>query len=205
MEPTAQAFLELSIFHRVPERTTWMGVPVHKSPLDLWVYQEIIWEVRPAVIIETGTWRGGSALFFAHLLDLLGAGEVLTIDTAPRGDLPDHPRLHYLIGSSVAKEIISQVEGMVSGKSPILVSLDSDHTCGHVRAELEAYAPLVTPASYLVCEDTSISPTVFPGFLPGPAAAVRDFLAEHPEFEADPTREKFLATWNPGGWLRRRT
>jgi len=184
-------------------RTTWMGVPCQKCPLDMWMYQEILVEVRPQLIVETGTHRGGSALFMAHMLDLLGQGEVITIDTEARDDRPPHPRITYVQGSSADAQLIG---GLLADRRPEVrvVVLDSDHTQAHVREELSLLAPYVSVGSYLIVEDTNINgPPTLPTFGPGPYEAVTEFLAEHSEFVLDPTREKFLMTFNPRGYLRR--
>lgn len=191
--------------------TFWMGVPTLKNPLDLWLYQEIIVGYRPALIIETGTAFGGSALFCAHVMDLSyrGAlsGHVLTIDNAPQSPLPTHPRLTSLTGDALADETLetvrSYVNGVPAGRN-VLVLLDSDHAEAHVRKELDAYAGFVTPGSYLVVEDTNVNGhPVSPDHGPGPYEAVEDFLAAHPEFSRDPYCEKYILTMNPNGWLRR--
>lgn len=186
--------------------TSWLGVPLWKNPLDLWVYQEIVWEVKPALIVETGTYRGGSAYYFASLCDLIGRGEVLTIDIMGRENRPQHPRIEYFKSSSVAPEAIAKVEARIAGADgPVLVILDSDHHEPHVRRELELYHGYVGDDSYLIVEDTNINGNpVNPFFGPGPMEAVNDFLARHPEFEADRAREKYMVTHNPKGFLRRR-
>lgn len=191
----------------------WFGVPIIKNPLDLFVYQEIITELAPALIIETGTASGGSALYLASLCELLGKGEVITIDIGPGGKyrpavteaLPDFHRITYLTGSSVDPGIVMQVRSRAAGADgPVLVILDSDHSHGHVRAELEAYAPFVTPGSYVIVEDTNIGGHPVPtNGEPGPALAVEQFLPAHPEFAPDRSREKLLVTFNPGGYLKR--
>jgi cephalosporin hydroxylase len=184
------------------QRTTWMGVPCLKCPLDLWIYQEILYEIRPDLIIETGTHLGGSALYLAHVLDILGKGEIVTIDIndSPR---PQHPRVHYVQGSSANPDLVATA---VHGRrrEVCMVILDSDHSEAHVTAELEILAPYVTPDSYLIVEDTNINghPT-YPSFGPGPFEALQQFLPQHPEFIVDPSREKFLMTFNPRGFVRR--
>ena len=186
-------------------RAWWLGVQAVKNPLDLWVFQEIITETRPEVIVETGTFRGGSAYFLASICDMLGAGEVISIDVEPvRHDYPRHPRITYLGGhSSTDPEIVSEVRACV-GDRRTMVILDSDHSRGHVTAELEAYAPLVSPGCYLIVEDSNIG-LVRKDLAPGPAEAIAAFLAGTREFEADPEREKFFITFNPCGYLRRVT
>lgn len=185
--------------------TRWLGHTVLKTPLDLWVYQEILHELRPALIVETGTWSGGSALYMANICDLLGAGRVVSIDTSPPPDF-DHPRIAWVTGSSTEPAIAGMVTNLAARvEGHVLVLLDSDHTCDHVLAEMRLYAPLVTPGSYLIVEDTNINGhPVLPDFGPGPMEAVALFLGESDEFVPDPSREKFYLTQNPGGYLRRR-
>jgi cephalosporin hydroxylase len=186
--------------------TRWFGVPLAKCPLDLWVYQEIVAETRPDLVVETGTFEGGSALFFASLLDLVGNGRVVTVDIEQREGRPTHERITYLTGSSTASEIVDEVRGHVAGASRVLVVLDSDHRRDHVLAELRAYGDFVTPGSYLIVEDTNVNGhPVAPEFGPGPMEAVERFLEQDDRFEVDQSREKFLLTFNPGGFLRRRS
>lgn len=186
--------------------TRWLGVTLAKCPLDLWVYQEIVAETRPDLVVETGTFEGGSALFFASLFDLVGNGRVVTVDIEPRGDKPAHERITYLTGSSTAPEIVDQIRAQVAEASRVLVVLDSDHRREHVLAELHAYADFVTPGGYLVVEDTNVNGhPVAPEFGPGPMEAVERFLEQDDRFVVDRSREKFLLTFNPGGFLRRRS
>jgi cephalosporin hydroxylase len=189
---------------RVHHRTTWMGVPCLKCPMDLMAYQEILFETRPGLVVETGTHEGGSALYLAHMLDLLGAGEVVTIDVLHRPGRPPHPRIRYVMGSSGDVELAG---GIFRGRPPgerRLVILDSDHSRAHVLRELELFAPRVPPGNYVVVEDSNVNGhPVLPDFGPGPSEAVEEFLAGHPEFEVDRSREKFLMTFNPGGYLKR--
>ncbi|HZZ80692.1 MAG TPA: CmcI family methyltransferase [Gemmataceae bacterium] len=184
---------------------TWLGRPIWQNVFDLWVMQETIAELKPALLIETGTNRGGSALFFAHLFDLLGHGRVVTIDVERLHDIT-HPRITFLIGSSVAPDIVAMVRGHAEqAGGPVLVTLDSDHTAPHVRAELDAYAPLVTPGSWCLVQDGVIDAMPrFIGGRPGPRVAVEDFLRTRGDFELDAERSrKFLISHHPGGWLRR--
>ena len=183
--------------------TSWLGVPTQKCPLDLWIYQELLFELRPGLIIETGTAAGGSALFLASICDLLGCGRIVTVDIAgPYG--PKHSRIRYLTGSSVDPLIVENCRVMAVGEARVMVILDSDHAADHVLAELRSYAPLVTPESYLIVEDTNVNGhPVLSEYGPGPAEAVAAFLSETDDFEADGSREKFWMTFNPGGYLRR--
>lgn len=182
--------------------TFWLGVPAQKYPSDLWIYQEIIMEIKPDLIIECGTAKGGSALFMASVLEILGKGQVVTIDIEPSGGKPHHKRIEYLVGSSVAKDIQEQVARLVSNKERVMVVLDSDHHKQHVLNELRIYSPFVTRGSYLIVEDTNLNGNpVFPEFGPGPMEAVSQFLQGNTEFVVDSSREKFYMTANPGGYL----
>lgn len=187
--------------------TYFEGVPLMKCPFDLWVYQELIFDLRPTLIIETGTAFGGSALFFARQLEKLGAGSVVTIDIQAAAQLPRHPRITYVPGSSVAPAIVQLVSQRARQYERVMVVLDSDHSAEHVTAELEAYAPLVTTGQFLVVEDTNIGghPVLvdWQGG-PGPHAAVEAFLARYPDFQRNVVAERYLLTMHPGGWLQRR-
>jgi cephalosporin hydroxylase len=185
-------------------RTYWMGVPCLKCPLDLWIYQEIIAEIRPDILIETGTYMGGSALFLAHMLDLIGKGEVISIDIASCAARPLHPRINYIQGSSTDANLIDSLLKIRPDNETRLVILDSDHSKSHVLQELNVLAPYVSLGSYLIVEDTNINghPT-YPSFGEGPYEAVEEFLTTNKSFVVDKTREKFLLTFNPNGYLRR--
>ena len=185
---------------------SWLGFPLLKCPLDLWIYQELICAHRPRTIIETGTASGGSALFFATICDLLGEGDVLSIDIEGRapGIRPQHPRITYLRGSSTDRDVLRAVRAHVHGRSDAMVILDSDHHKDHVLQELMLYESFVPVGGYLVVEDTNINghPS-YPEFGPGPMEAVQEFLKRNDSFESDPACERFLLTMNPKGFLRR--
>jgi len=212
-EPGGGTSRTVEQFHRLyyeSEDRTWkntffLGVRTAKCPLDLWIYQELLFELRPELIVECGTAWGGSALYLATICDLVGTGRVLTIDVADDPSRPQHPRITYLHGSSTSDEVVATVHHEASSAGSVLVLLDSDHSCEHVAGELAAYGLLVTPGSYLVVEDTNVNGhPVLPEFGPGPWEAVDEFLATHPEFVVDDEREKFFLTFNPRGFLRRR-
>ena len=200
-----------SLFHRMyyhrragSYRTTWLGTGVQKSPFDLFVYQELIDRLRPDLIVETGTNRGGSAFYYATICDLVDHGRIVTVDVQAFPDRPEHPRITYLEGSSTAPELVDRIKQEVNGTSTVLVILDSAHTEDHVFGELEVYNQFVTPGSYLVVEDTHLNGhPVSPGFGPGPMEAVEKWLPGHPEFRNDAACEKFYMTSCPGGWLQR--
>jgi len=184
-------------------RTSWLGAQVVKNPLDLWVLQEIVAETQPDVIVETGTFRGGSALYFASICELLGSGEVISIDVKPEDpDYPRHPRIVYLSGRcSTDPALVEEVRRLIGGRRAMVV-LDSDHSEAYVGAELEAYGPVVGLGCYLVVEDTNVD-VVRKDLAPGPLRAVEKFLQRSSEFEVDLEREKWVITFNPRGYLRR--
>ncbi len=185
--------------------TYWRGVKVLKNPMDLWVYQEILQELQPALVIETGTFRGGSAYYLASIMDLVGTGHILTVDVNHYPNRPEHQRIEYFHGSSLDPDLLARfAERAGAADGPVMVLLDSAHERDHVVLELDAYHSFVTPGSYLIVEDTAMNghPTArFSG--PGPWEAVSDFLPQHSEFVPDRGREKFMHTWNPRGYLRR--
>jgi cephalosporin hydroxylase len=186
--------------------TRWLGTPIWQNVLDLWTIQETIADVRPALLIETGTNHGGAALFYANLMDLLGEGRVLTIDVEALHAL-DHPRIEFVHGSSTDDAVIERVRAAAQqAGGPVMVILDADHSRDHVAQELELYAPLVTPGSFLLSQDGVIDRmSLFGDTRPGPLPANLAFLDRHPEFEHDVERnERFLITHHPVGWLRRR-
>lgn len=184
---------------------TWLGHPIWQNVLDLWSLQEAISEITPALLLETGTDRGGSALFYAHLFDLLGRGRVMTVDVERRHQLR-HARIDFLIGSSVSESILDRMRAAVAAADgPVLVVLDSDHSQEHVAAELAAYHQFVTPGSLLLCQDGVIDE--YPPWRrsrPGPLPAIHEFLSAHPEFKVDNRyNRRFFVTHHPDGWLRR--
>lgn len=195
----------------------WLGRPIIQFPQDMVALQEIIWSVRPEMIVETGIARGGSLIFTASMLDLLGGGMVVGVDVQIREhnriEIEKHPlmrRIRMIEGSSIDGRVFEQVARLAEGKRPVLVILDSNHTHEHVAQELRLYSGLVGKGSYLVVFDTIIEE--LPGdFFPdrpwgpgnNPATAVREFLARSDRFEVDQELErKLLITTAPGGYLR---
>lgn len=185
---------------------TWAGNPIWQNIFDLWTTQETIFSLRPSLILETGTNRGGSSFFYAQLFDLIGEGQVITVDVEKLHDLK-HPRVKCLIGSSTGDEVFSQMKKAAkAAKGPVMVILDSDHSAKHVRAELELYSQLVSPGSLMLVQDGVIDTLGrFRRGRPGPLKALHDFLKTHPEFEIDTDLcTRFPITHHPDGWLRRR-
>lgn len=182
--------------------TYWFGVPTQKCPFDMWVYQEILFRLRPDRIIECGTADGGSALYLAGICDLIGKGKVITIDILDIEGRPRHKRIEYLLGSSTSEEVFRGVGNRIRRKDVVMVILDSDHSKDHVLKEMKLYSRLVTRGSYLVVEDTNVNGNpILPDFGPGPGEAVLEFLQHNNEFEVDPCMEKFYMTFSPGGYL----
>jgi len=184
----------------------WMGVPSLKNPLDAWIYQEMLFELRPECLLEIGSAAGGSTLFFAHLMDLLGHGQVVSLDVDRSGFRVRHPRITVVTGDSGSPEIVDRVHGICRGRATMLVH-DGDHRKRAVLRDLEAYAGLVPAGGALVVED-GVMDLFRPGdglgtFEEGPLAAVEEFLRRHPEFEVDAARERYVATYNPRGFLKR--
>jgi cephalosporin hydroxylase len=204
--------------YRYSYNFTWMGRPIIQLPQDILAMQEIAWQVRPQLIIETGIAHGGSLIFHASILELIGgAGRVLGIDVDIRAHnraaIEAHPmfkRIDMIQGSSTAPEIVARVRALAEGKKPVLVVLDSNHTHEHVLRELELYSPLVTRSSYLVVCDTVVedmAPELIVnrpwGKGNNPRTAVREFLCRNDRFEVDETYDnKLLITANPGGYLK---
>jgi len=186
------------------QNTEFLGTRVWKNPMDLWLYQELIHEHRPDWIIEAGTKFGGSAYYFARLFDLVGHGQVVTIDVTPQPGRPEHPRITYLEGSSTDPAIFEAVGELVGGGKPLIV-LDSSHTREHVLDELRLWSPRVPVGSHIVVEDTHAGghPVTTRKLRGGPWAAVERFLAEDDRFVVDESMHKFFFTFNPRAYLPR--
>ncbi|WP_460519469.1 CmcI family methyltransferase [Flindersiella endophytica] len=200
-------------FHRIyyhSPKQTWQntfyrGVTIWKCPLDVWLYQEIIEEVRPDLIIETGTAFGGSAYYMGDLLDSYGKGHIVSIDIQDRTDGLKHPRVTFMIGSSTDPEIRKQVMDMLPEGGKTLVILDSDHSRKHVLDEMRLWHDVVTDGSYMIVEDSDIhGHPVRTQAGPGPWEAIDDFMKENHDFEIDESKHKFMMTQNPRGYLKRK-
>lgn len=188
-----------------PNLTRWLGTRVVKPPSDLWAYQEIIWETKPDIIIECGTFEGGCAYYMASICDLLKNGQVITIDLTDSPLRPTHPRITYIKGSTIADDIIAQVRKLVPPGKKVMVILDSNHRKGYVLKEMTLYAPLVSPGCYLVVEDTHLNGhPIESNYGPGPMEAVEEFLKHNSQFGTDLSCEKFMFSFNHKGYLKRK-
>lgn len=186
------------------EKTFWLGIQTLKCPLDLWIYQELVFEEKPDFIIETGTSHGGSALFLACICDIIGHGNIITIDIEKKENRPQHKRIQYLLGSSISEDILKQVTKLIGDYDKVIVILDSDHHKEHVLKELKIYSNFIRKGSHIIVEDTNINGhPVLSDFGPGPMEAVKEFLSKNDNFTIDITREKFYLTFNPNGFLKR--
>jgi cephalosporin hydroxylase len=217
LQAIAREFYDHSARHKYTYHYSWMGRPIIQLPQDMMAMQEIVWQIKPDLIIECGIAHGGSILYYASLLELQGHGEVLGIDRDIRAHnreaIEAHPmfkRVSMIEGSSIDPDVIARVHAAAAGKKVIVV-LDSNHTHDHVLAELQAYAPLVAVGSYCVVMDTVVEDMpadAFPdrpwGHGDNPKTAVWAYLKEEPHFEIDYSiQNKLMITVAPDGYLRR--
>jgi len=186
------------------KNTRWLGVFVQKCPLDLFIYQETLWDTRPGLIVECGTAEGGTTLYLASMCDLIGTGRVVSVDIDTKPKRPAHPRITYIAGSSVAPDVVAEVKKHVKKGETIMVILDSDHSKKHVDQELKIYSDLVSKGCYLIVEDSNVNGhPVLVDHGPGPMEAIEEFLAGDDRFIIDDEKEKFYMTFNPRGYLKR--
>jgi cephalosporin hydroxylase len=189
---------------RIRTQSTYFGIRTLKSPLDFWIYQEIIFETQPDFIIEIGNLCGGSTLALAHICDSLDKGKVIGLDTA-HNNVPDfvrnHPRITLIEGDACAS--FASVRKLIGESDGVLVIEDSAHTFKNTLNVLETYSPLVKMNGYFIVEDSICHHGLDVGPNPGPYEAINAFVKQHPQFEIDRGRESFLITWNPQGYLRR--
>ncbi len=202
--------------HKLSYEVTWLGIPIIQLPEDILMVQELVWKNRPDVIVESGVAHGGALVLYASLLELLGRGRVIGVDIEIRKynrlAIESHPtskRITLIEGSSTDAGTVDAVRSRIKPGERVMVMLDSNHTRDHVRAELEAYAPLVGPGGYVVVFDEVMpmvadAPNGKPTWdLDNPLSAVEDFLAAHPEFEIDRGYERLQVTYCRSGFLRR--
>lgn len=217
LQASSQDWINTTAKHKYTYNFSWMGRPIIQFPQDMIAMQEIIWAVQPDIIVETGIAHGGSLVFYASMLELIGHGEVLGVDIDIRQHnreaIETHPmskRIEMIQGSSIDPAIVEQVRQRIAGKK-VLVVLDSNHTHEHVLAELEAYAPMTSVGSYCVVMDTVVEDMpadAFPdrpwGKGDNPKTAVWAYLETNKDFEIDQAvHSKLLITVAPDGYLRR--
>lgn len=214
-----QEWFEASYRHEYSYHFRWMGLPIIQYPQDIVALQEIVWELRPDAIVETGIARGGSLILYSSLFEMMGTdGVVVGVDIdirePNRRAIEGHPlakRIEMIEGSSIDDEVVRQVAASIEGRRSVMVVLDSNHTHEHVLAELEIYSKFVTPHNYLIVFDTIVEympEGTYPDrpWGPGdnPMSAVQEFLGTNPDFEVDSDlSSKLLITAAPGGYLRR--
>ncbi len=218
LKGAAAAFINEIVRNNYAYNFSWLGRPVFQIPQDLFAMQEIIWSVKPDFIIEAGIAHGGSLIFFASMLELIGKGKVIGIDIDIRQhnrvEIEQHPLYHRIVmieGSSISQAVVEHVRFITAGAKSIFVSLDSNHTHEHVLKELELYTPFVSVGSYCVVSDTGIEdlPTGMVEERPwgkgnNPKTAVWEFLKTNDRFLIDKDIEtKLLVTAAPDGYLRR--
>jgi cephalosporin hydroxylase len=223
-EHVADLWVRLGWVQKYSYGFSWLGRPIIQLPEDMIRIQEAIFQIQPDVIIETGIAHGGSLIFYASLMELLGKGRVIGLDIDIRAHnrtaIEAHPmskRITMIEGSSIAPEMVDAVSKLVSPGEVVMLILDSDHSRDHVAAELEAYAPMVTPGSYILSQDgvmqlvAGMPRTKADWNENNPITAVEAFLSRHPEFELakpprlfDETLETPDCSHHPVGWLRRK-
>ena len=203
-------FIQTYHTSNVHNNTRWMGIQAQQNPCDMWIVQEIIHEVKPDFIIETGTYKGGGSLFLATVLkNISDVGKVITVDIERQMDAAAQlglfqERVEFIEGDSVSEEVISRIADRVKGSRAVVI-LDSDHHQEHVLKELRLYSQFVSPGGYLIVHDTSHNGhPLKTAYGKGPMEAVEGFLAENKSFISDRSREKFLMTFSPKGFLKRR-
>ena len=192
------------IQHRLMNESSYWGIKTLKCPLDFWVYSEILYKIKPDLLIEIGNFHGGSALSFAHIFDNLKKGTVLGIDIDHR-NVADEARAHKRINliESDATLCIDQVSQFVKDDMKVLVIEDSSHEYENTLKLLEGYSKFVTKNSYYIVEDTICHHGLDVGPKPGPFEAVQDFMNDNNDFMIDKDCENFGITWNPNGYLKK--
>ncbi len=190
---------------RIITQTTYFGIETFKNPLDYWVYQEIIFEEKPDVIVEIGNNSGGSTLAIAHFCDLMNRGRVIGIDIS-HAKVPDcvkmHPRIQLIEGDACAG--FPEIKEMIQDTETVLVIEDSSHTYDNTLNVLRTFCELVPPGGYFIVEDGICHHGLDVGPEPGPYEAIDAFVKENEAFDIDRSKESFLITWNPKGFLRRK-
>jgi len=203
-------FRQIYLSSGLINKAHYLGIHTTQNPCDNWSMQEIISEIKPDFIIETGTYRGGTTLHYASILRNVNEdGKVITVDIedytaeAAKYDLFKE-RVEFILSDSVSPKVIATIRKRIKGAETVLVTLDSLHTKEHVLKELNLYSDFVTVGSYIVVQDTMLcGGGVAADFPEGPMEAVEEFLKTNKNFEIDRGREKYLLTFYPSGYLKR--
>ena len=213
----SQRWSDISLKYEYPYHFTWLGRPIIQYPQDILIVQELIWKIKPDLVIETGIARGGSLIFTASILELIGKGNVIGIDVDirkhNREEIEKHPmfkRIKMIEGSSIDKKIVKKIFKLAERKKKILVLLDSSHTHSHVLEELKSYSPLVNKGSYVVVFDTVLEDMPKNSFPnrpwdkgDNPKTAVKEFVKKSNRFKIDIDIErKLMITSNLFGFLK---
>ena len=216
IELISNLWIKLCTQYKLTHEITWLGVPIIQLSEDIIMMQELIWKVRPDVIIECGLAHGGSALFYASIFELIGKGLVIGVDNDIRKyneiAIKNHPlshRVNLIEGSSISHQVINKIKRLTNKLKKIMVVLDSNHSKEHVLKELELYQDIVTPGSYLVAMDgaqewVSDIPNGKPEWkTDNPLAAIKEFLKKSKNFQVDEYYSRLKVTANPNGFLKK--
>lgn len=216
LERTALEWISVSVENRLAYEIDWLGVPIIQTPEEMVLMQELIRKVQPDYIIETGVAHGGSLIFYASIMELIGKGNVIGIDI----DIREHnrkvieahslfKRITLIEGSSVSQDVITRVRNQIPMNSKVIVCLDSNHYKEHVLNELNLYKSFVPVHSYIVVCDTLTSRMAEFGVCDksyvnnGPKEAVEEFLRENVNFQIDRTYNRLFVSYSPDGYLKR--
>lgn len=213
----AEIWTKASCHQKVMYEPTWLGIPIIQFPEDILMMQELIWKVRPDVIVEAGVAHGGSAVFYASILEIIGKGRIIGVDVEIRQynkvAIKSHPmskRIQLIEGSSVDKAVFKKIVSLIKKGEKVLVVLDSNHSYEHVKKELNLYYGIVSNDSYLVAMDGAqglvwdIPSGKKEWKEDNPLRAINEFLNEHSDWEADPNFNRLPVTSNPNGYLKRK-
>jgi len=216
LKETAIKWAKVSAENRLTYEIDWLGVPIIQTPEDMILIQELIFKIQPDVIIETGVAHGGSLIYYASLLELLGKGKVIGIDIEIREHnrkvIEAHPmfkRIELIENNSTSEETIEKIRKIVPKNSKVIVCLDSNHTKNHVLKELRLYHKFINCENYIVVFDTITSKLAELGICDklhldnGPKEAIEEFLKEHNDFEIDKSYNKLYVSCSQNGYLRR--
>ncbi|MBU0536632.1 MAG: cephalosporin hydroxylase family protein [Nanoarchaeota archaeon] len=217
LETMSMLWSKVFVHNKFTHEVTWMGIPIIQFPGDIVMMQELVWKIKPDVIVECGIAHGGSLIFYASLLELIGNGKVVGIDIDIRKHnrkaIESHPmfkRVEMIEGSSIDEDIVAQVKEKIGDAKTVLVILDSNHSKDHVAKEIQLYKGMVTPGSYLVVTDgaqkfMSDIPDGKPEWTKdNPWDALNEFMQDNDEFDIDPFYNRLKITSNPDGFLKKK-